>query len=125
LDEFNTTVFDQISNSYKRLPEPTRPLPEPTPLAEPSPDSLTTPSSSIEPPLDEEDSAVPTPSKYKNDDEEYTESDYEDHESSSSIATVRSWNKKNSSLNFIGFSHLNMKNIFMMMFLNMMMKLKN
>ncbi|CAF1068581.1 unnamed protein product [Adineta steineri] len=47
LDEFNTTVFDQISNSYKRLPKPTTPIPEPTL------DSIATPSSPEETSTDE------------------------------------------------------------------------
>jgi len=89
LEEFNTTVFDQISNSYKTLPEPTRPPHEPTPLPEPSIDSITTQSTPVEPPIDEEDLIRSKPPSYKNE-EENSEYDYEDHESSSStIPTVR------------------------------------
>ncbi|CAF4097964.1 unnamed protein product [Rotaria sp. Silwood2] len=87
LNKFNTTVFDQISNSYGKLLEPTRPTPEPTPLAEPSIDSITTQPSSLEIPTDEEDLRTHTRSSYKNEDD--SEDDYEEynHRGSSSIAT--------------------------------------
>jgi hypothetical protein len=88
LNEFNNTVFDQISNSYKKLPEP---MPEPTPLPEPSIDSITTPSSSVESTTDEEDLVTPTSHSDKYEEEE-TDGDYDDHESSS-IATVRKFNQ--------------------------------
>ncbi len=84
MDEFNNTVFDQISNSYKKLPEP---IPEPTPLPEPSIDSITTPSTPVEPTTDEEDSVIPRPHSDKNEEED-SDGDYEYHESST-IATVR------------------------------------
>ncbi len=68
MEEFNTTVFDQISNSI---------------------DSITTQSTPVEPSIDEEDLIRSKPLSYKNE-EENSEYDYEDHESSSStIPTVR------------------------------------
>lgn len=91
LNEFNNTVFDQISNSYQKLPEPTRPPPVPTPLAEPSIDSITTQSSSLTTPSDEEHLTTHPPFLHKNEKDEEREYDYEgdDHHESSSIATVR------------------------------------
>jgi len=127
LDEFNATVFDQISNSYKRLPESPKPLPEPEPLAEPSIDSTTTEPSTSEPSVDEEDLSIPQPPPptHRNEEEEDIESDYDDHESST-VATVR-WLDKMFILKFVFLciSLWNIKNIFMMIqLLNMMMKQK-
>ncbi|CAF0901189.1 unnamed protein product [Adineta ricciae] len=61
LNDFNTTVFDQISNSYKKLPEPPRSTPEPTPLPEPSQDSFATPSPPLETSHDEQNTPPPPP----------------------------------------------------------------
>ncbi len=66
-------------------------MPEPTPLPEPSIDSITTPSSSVESTTDEEDLVTPTSHSDKYEEEE-TDGDYDDHESSS-IATVRKFNQ--------------------------------
>ncbi|CAF0947525.1 unnamed protein product [Rotaria sordida] len=85
LNEFNTTVFDQISNSYRQLPEPTRPTPEPTPLPEPSIDSMTTQSPSLETFIDEEDLITHTRSSYKYEDEDDYEEDH--HRESKTLAT--------------------------------------
>ncbi|CAF0852270.1 unnamed protein product [Rotaria sordida] len=85
LNEFNTTIFDQISNSYRQLPEPTRPTPEPTPLPEPSIDSMTTQSPSLETFIDEEDLTTHTRSSYKYEDEDDYEEDH--HRESKTLAT--------------------------------------
>ncbi|CAF3504338.1 unnamed protein product [Rotaria sp. Silwood1] len=87
LNEFNTSVFDQISNSYQKLPEPTRPTPEPTPLAEPSIDSITTQPSLLETPVDEDDLRTHTRSSYKNEDDSADDYEEDNHRQSSSIAT--------------------------------------
>lgn len=78
LDDFNTTVFDQISNSYKKLPEPPRPTPEPIPLPEPSQDSLTTPSPPPETSDDEQN--IPAPPH-----------GHETYQDPSAIPTVSRW----------------------------------
>ncbi|CAF3483544.1 unnamed protein product [Rotaria sp. Silwood1] len=87
LNEFNISVFDQISNSYQKLPEPTRPTPEPTPLAEPSIDSITTQPSLLETPVDEDDLRTHTRSSYKNEDDSADDYEEDNHRQSSSIAT--------------------------------------
>ncbi|CAF4894085.1 unnamed protein product [Rotaria socialis] len=85
-NEFNTIVFEKISNSYQSSPEPTTPTPEPTPLPEPSIYSATTPSSILETHGYEEEEVTTTSSFYK-DNEEENNNERDDYHESSSVST--------------------------------------